>query len=150
MNDIITPFGMALPEDTPYLHNRGAIAPKGQINKELRELPYSGGRTVRGGVPFSFLLDKEGHTTKLAHGAFLETAEGSRIIVLGEAMVSLFPGEGVVFSLFLRSKDGVRLTGTDQYDTNYWGKDSVVFNREILEWLMAKSYQKNKIKKETL
>ncbi len=125
VNELIAPFGMKLTDDTHYLHNRGAIAQKGVINKEVRELPYSGGRTVKGGTPFSFLLDREGNPTKLAHGAYSETAKGSRIIVLGEGMASLFLG----------SKEGVRLTGTTPNDTIYWGKDSAVFNREILEWL---------------
>ena len=132
VNGLIAPFVMQLTEDTPYLHNRGATARKGVINKEDREVPYSGGRAVRGGTPFSFILNKKGQATKLAHGAYVETPKGSRIIVLGEGMASLFLG----------SKKGVRLTGTRPRDTNYWGKDSAVFNREVLEWLTSPSRQK--------
>ena len=127
VNGLIAPFGMALTEDTPYLHNRGAIAQKGVVNAGAREVPYSGGRAVRGGTPFSFILDREGRATELAHGAYTVTPKGSRIIVLGEGMAFLFMG----------GKTGVRLTGTKPRDTNYWGKDSSVFNREILEWLTA-------------
>ena len=125
VNDLIVPFGLRLTEDTSYLHNRGAIARKGEINKEDREVPYSGGRAVTGGTPFSFILDARGDATELAHGALTKTAAGSRIIVLGDAMASLFLG----------TARGKRLTGTKPSDTTYWGKDSAVFNREVLTWL---------------
>jgi len=124
-NGLIVPFGLKLTEDTPYLHNCGAIARKGEINKEDREIPYSGGRAVTGGTPFSFILDAEGNATELAHGAFTKTAAGSRIIVLGDAMASLFMG----------TPHGKRLTGSKPSDTTYWGKDSAAFIREVLEWL---------------
>lgn len=133
VNSLIAPFGMKLTKDAPYLHNRGAIARKGVINKQDREVPYSGGRAVKGGTPFSFILNNKGQATKLAHGAYVETPKGSRIIVLGEGMASLFLG----------GRDGIRLADTKKPDaSDYWGKDSAVFNREVLEWLTAPSRQK--------
>ena len=46
VNDLIRPFGMIYTSDTPYLHNCGAIAPAGVINRARREVPYSGGLAV--------------------------------------------------------------------------------------------------------
>lgn len=127
-NELIAPFGMELTDDTPYVHNCGAMAKKGEINKKDREIPYSGGRAVVGGTPFSYMLNEDGHPSDLVHGAYLEKANGSRIIVLSEGMASLFLGV----------EDGVRLTGTTVQDTKYWGKDSEIFNKELLEWLIRK------------
>ncbi|MHC4917049.1 MAG: hypothetical protein ACYTGB_16340, partial [Planctomycetota bacterium] len=124
VNDLIAPFGLKLTADTPYLHNRGAVAPKGAITKERREIPYSGGRTVTGGTPFSFLLDRKGQLTKLPHAAYAETPQGARIVVFAEGMAAIFMGR----------KDGIRLVRG-----RYWGRDSAVFNREVLEWLTAPS-----------
>jgi hypothetical protein len=62
-----------------------------EINKADREVPFSGGRTVEGGTPFAFQLDKDG---KPSHpfGADTRLANGGRIVVLGEGMASLFLG----------------------------------------------------------
>lgn len=49
VNDLIAPFGLKLTDDTPYLHNRGAVAKAGEIHHADREIPYSGGRSVTGG-----------------------------------------------------------------------------------------------------
>ncbi|MEM8866389.1 MAG: hypothetical protein AAGF31_12660 [Planctomycetota bacterium] len=125
VNKMLSPFGIELLADTPYLHNRGAVAPAGPINAERRELPYSGSRTVRGGTPFSFALDEQGDPTDIAHGVYAQHASGGRIIVLGEGMASLFLG----------SQTGKRLTGTVPADTDYWGADSEAFNRDLLSWL---------------
>jgi len=127
VNDLIAPFGLALTADTPAPHNTGALAKKGAIHRADRELPYSGGRAVTGGTPFSFVLDKGGDPSSLAHGAFTTVPSGGRIVVLGDAMVTLFMG----------SADGKRLVGTGPGDTPYWGKDSAVFMEEVLAWLAA-------------
>ena len=127
-NKLIKPFGMELKDDTPYVHNCGAIAKKGVINKEEREIPYSGGRAVIGGTPFSYMLNEDGNPSASVHGAYLKKANGSKVIVLSEGMASLFLGV----------EDGVRLTGTTVQDTKYWGKDSEIFNQEVLKWLLKK------------
>src|SRR5688572_20296515 len=42
VNSLIGPFGMKLTPDTPYLHNNGAVAKAGEVNKADREVPFSG------------------------------------------------------------------------------------------------------------
>ena len=128
VNNLISPFGMKLTADTPYLHNNGAVARTGEINKADREVPFSGGRAVEGGTPFAFQLDKEGKPAQ-PFGAFKRLDNGARIVVLGEGMASLFLGD----------PKGVRLTGVpnDPTQTTYWGKDSAIFMEELLRWVSA-------------
>lgn len=126
VNDLIRPFGMSLTPDTPYLHNCGALAKAGEVNRADRELPFSGGRAVEGGTAFAWQLDKDGNLGK-PFAAFKELGQGGRIVVMGEGMASLLLGKA----------GGQRLSGEphDPANTVYWGKDSAVFMREVLEWL---------------
>ena len=126
VNAIIAPFGLQLTADTEYLHNCGALAKAGAINKSDRELPYSGGRAVKGGTAFAWRLDQDG---KLAEpfAAYAQVGR-ARIVVLAEGMATLHMG----------TKDGERLSGVpnDPAHTTYWGKDSAVFMAEVLSWLV--------------
>jgi hypothetical protein len=124
VNDLIRPFGMRLTPDTEYLHNAGGVARAGEINKADREVPFSGGRAVEGGTPFAFQLDKEGKPSQ-PFGAYKRLDTGGRIVVLGEGMATLFLGD----------PNGVRLSGSRNNPTPYWGKDSAVFMEEVLAWL---------------
>jgi hypothetical protein len=124
VNEMIAPFGLKLTRDTDYLHNNGAIAKAGEINKADRELPFSGGRAVEGGTAFAYQLDKDG---KPSHpfAAFARVPGGGRIVVLAEGMASLFLGD----------PKGVRLSGDSNNITPYWGKDSAIFMEEVLAWV---------------
>jgi hypothetical protein len=126
VNTLIAPFGLKLTPDTAYLHNNGALAKAGAINKADREVPFSGGRAVEGGTAFAFQLDQEGKPAQ-PFGAYTSVVNGGRIVVLGEGMASLFLGD----------PKGVRLTGVpnDPAQTTYWGKDSAIFMEEVLTWL---------------
>jgi hypothetical protein len=124
VNSLISPFEMKLTPDTEYLHNTGAVAKAGEINKADRQVPFSGGRAVEGGTPFAYQLDKEG---KPSHpfAAYKRLDTGGRIVVLGEGMASLFLGD----------PKGERLSGDQKNITPYWGPDSTVFMEEVLAWL---------------
>lgn len=127
VNGLITPFGLKLTPDTPYLHNCGGLVKAGAINRADREIPYSGGRAVEGGKPFAWRLDENGKPAEaFATSTVLEN--GAKVVVMGEAMASL---------LVLGKPEGVRLTGVprDPRNTTYWGKDSEVFMEEVLAWL---------------
>jgi hypothetical protein len=124
VNNLIGPFGMRLTPDTEYLHNNGAVARAGEINKADRQVPFSGGRAVEGGTAFAYQLDKEGKPWH-PFGAYERLETGGRIVVLGEGMASLFLGD----------PEGVRLSGDLKNLTPYWGKDSVIFMEEVLTWL---------------
>jgi hypothetical protein len=126
---ITKPFGVTLTKDTEYLHNCGGIAKAGVINKQDRELPYSGGRAVTGGTPFAWRLDKDGKPAE-PFAAYVEIENGGKLVVLAEKMA--WHGLGV--------PEGVRLSGVpnDVSKTTYWGKDSKVFMEEIRCWLACK------------
>jgi hypothetical protein len=128
-NDVLTRFKLTFTADTAYIHNRGAVAPAGRIHPALREVPYSGGRAVEGGTPFSFLLAADGTPTKLAHAAWVETApgpDGGRVIAMADLMAPLLLG----------SASGARLHGALRpNDFSYWGKDSRDMMLEVLSWL---------------
>lgn len=125
VNDLIAPFGLQLTPDTEYLHNCGAIAKSGVINKSDRELPYSGGRAVIGGTAFAWRLDREGKFAE-PFAAYSQIGP-ARIIVLGEGMATLHLG----------TPEGERLSGipNDPVHTKYWGADSATFMTEVLSWL---------------
>src|SRR5262249_26944974 len=129
VNDFLSPFGLRLTPDTPYVPNPGALARAGEINQADRELPYDGGRSVEGGTPFAFQLAKEGQPAQ-PYGAWKKVEGGGRLIVLAEGMASLFLG----------SPGGQRLTEVTD-NTGYWGKDSAIFMEEVLSWLVRKPRQ---------
>jgi hypothetical protein len=126
VNDFLGSFGMRLTPDTPYIPNPGAIAKAGEINRFDRELPYDGGRSVDGGTPFAFQLDKGGKPAQ-PYAAWKKLEGGGRIVVLAEGMASLFLG----------SPKGRRLAAVadDNSMDLYWGKDSAIFMEEVLSWL---------------
>lgn len=126
-NEVIAPFGLRLTEDTPYRHNTGGIAKKGEVNAADRELPFSGGRAVEGGKAFAWQLDQDGQPAQ-PFAATATVGSRGRVVVMGEGMASLMMGE----------PQGVRLTGnpSDGSQTTYWGKDSLVFMEELLTWLI--------------
>lgn len=124
-NPLLAAFGLEFTASIPYVHNVGAVSVVGPISREKRELPYSGGRAVKGGTPLSIIQDTE----QLAHAAFVERPSGGRVIAIGEGMVALGMG----------TPEGVRLSGVpnDPSRTTYWGKDSAGFMNEVLNWLLA-------------
>lgn len=122
INDIILPFGMELTGNTPVPHNCGAVAEPGEICAERRELPYSGGRSITGGTVISRVYTDGDYV----HSAWTTTPSGRKIVVMSDGMNGLLLG----------GADVIRLQGTSPQDTTYWGKDSEVFMKEVLSFLM--------------
>jgi len=87
-NDIIKPFGMSFGGDLPLPGNIGAISFVGEVIKGRYELPYSGGRKIKGGIPLSVVNTEGGYV----HGAYTELDNGGKIAALGETIVGLFMG----------------------------------------------------------
>jgi hypothetical protein len=114
--------------------NHGAIAKKGVINKEDREIPAHGARHITGGIPFSYYMDDKG-LTELVQGAYKEVEGGGRIIVLGEEMATL---------LVLGQGTGIRLQGDYGVPVAWWGKDSHIFVLECFQWLVSNKKKSNK------
>jgi hypothetical protein len=122
VNEIIIPFGIEFTEDAPVRHNCGAIADSSAICSGKRELPYSGGRSIKGGNVISRVNDEGNYV----HCAYLQLPAGGKIIAMSDGMAGLLLGR----------LDGERFSGTGPSDSKYWGKDSRVFMMEILEFLI--------------
>lgn len=131
---LLAPFGMGFGPDNEYFHNCGALAKTGVINKQDREIPYSGGRNVTGGTPFAWWFDAAGNLSG-PMAAYTETDGGGKIVALSEAMAYIGMG----------STEGVRMSGVphDASRTTYWGKDSVIFMKEIRDWLTCNATAKS-------
>ncbi len=124
-NEIVSPFGIRYAaENTPVRHNCGAKTVKGEICAEIREIPYSGGRVITGGKPLSYAFDEGDYP----HAVYTTTPEGGKLIATGDGMASLLLG--------LPENEGVRFSGTSPADSKFWGKDSRVFIREVMGWLL--------------
>ena len=122
INDVITPFGMELTGDAPVRHNCGAIAEKSDVCKDRRELPYSGGRSIKGGTVISRVNDEGNYI----HSAYGILPGKGKLIVMSDGMAGLLMG----------MPDGERFSGTGPSDSKYWGKDSQVFMKEIFAFLL--------------
>jgi len=124
---------MGFTPDNEYFHNCGALAKAGVINKQDREIPYSGGRNVTGGTPFAWWLDAAGNPAG-PMAAYAETDGGGKIVALSEAMAYIGMG----------TAEGARLSGVprDVSRTTYWGKDSALFMKEIRDWLTGNATAK--------
>lgn len=121
VNDFVVPFGIEYTGDVPARHNCGAIAEKSKICKGKRELPYSGGRSIKGGKAISRVYDNGNYI----HCAWEKLPKGGKIIMMSDGMAGLLLGK----------PDGVRFSGTGTSDSKYWGKDSRLFMQEILAFL---------------
>ena len=122
VNDIITPFGMSLTDDAPVRHNCGAIAEKSAICSGRRELPYSGGRSVKGGTVISKVNDDGAYV----HSAYTTLPGNGKLFVMSDGMTGLLLG----------GPDGVRFSGTGPSDSKYWGKDARIFMGEVFAFLL--------------
>ena len=122
INDIIMPFGMELTTDVRVRHNCGAIAEKNEICAGKRELPYSGGRSIKGGSVIARVYDEGNYI----HSAFIKLPHGGKIIVMSDAMAGLL----------MERPDGERFHGTGPSDSKYWGKDSRLFMQEVFAFFL--------------
>jgi len=122
-NAIVKPFGFEFGNDLPMTRNVGAISFAGEFIKGRYELPYSGSRELKGGIPLSVMNAEGGHV----HGAYMKLDNGGKIAAFGETMVGLFIG-GVEFKM----PDGNSLV--------WKGKDNNQFMKELIGWMLNDSY----------
>lgn len=85
VNDMIRPYGIQLGPDSPDTQV-GALTKSGEITAEAVKIPYHGGRIVNGGIPFAFTVGSE----EIPFGIFKKLDGGGKIIVMGDAMASLY------------------------------------------------------------
>ena len=122
-NDITRPFGIEVGEDILSVPgNCGAVSFENDIFGGRREVPYSGGRRLRGGIPASVCME-EGWL----HASYVEVDGGGKLFVAGETMVALLMG----------LPDGDRNVH-NMMETRWWGKDSRLYMEELIVWAAQK------------
>ena len=118
-NDITKVFGIELGEDIEGLPgNCGAVSFENEIFGGRREIPYSGSRRVKGGIPAAVCMEGG-----WMHSSYTKLENGGKLFVAGETMVALLMGY----------PDGERNVH-DGMKTRWWGKDSHLFMKELISW----------------
>lgn len=118
-NQIVRPFGMEFGNDLPMTRNTGAISFIGEFISGKYELPYSGSRELKGGIPLSVMNAEGAHL----HGAYVKLENGGKLAAFGETMVGLFIG-------------GVEFTMPDGNSIVWKGKDNKQFMKELIAWMV--------------
>lgn len=120
-NDITKQFGIEFGKDIEGLPgNCGAVSFSNEIFAGRREVPYSGSRLLRGGIPAS--VSYEGG---YLHGSYVKLEGGGKVFACGEAMVGLLMGY----------PDGERNVHR-KMQSRWWGKDSKAYMRELIAWAL--------------
>lgn len=118
-NDITRQFGIEIGDDiTDVPGNCGAITFENEIFSGRWEVPYSGSRKLRGGIPASVCMEGG-----WLHSAFVKLPSGGKLFVAAETMVALLMG----------LPDGDRNVH-NMMQTRWWGKDSRRFMEDLIVW----------------
>lgn len=122
-NDITTQFGITVGEDVENVPgNCGAISFENEIFSSRWEVPYSGARRLKGGIPASVCMEGG-----WLHATYAKTETGGKLFVAGETMVALLMG----------LPDGDRNVHK-MMETHWWGKDSRAYMEELILWSLKK------------
>jgi hypothetical protein len=118
-NDITKRFGIEIGDDiTNIPGNCGAISFENEIFGGRREIPYSGARKIKGGIPASVCMEGG-----WLHASYVKLKNGGKLFVAGETMVALLMG----------LPDGERNVHK-KMETRWWGKDSRLYMKELIAW----------------
>lgn len=119
-NDITRKFGIEVLDDFEVPGNCGAVTFENEIFDRRREIPCSGVRGIKGGIPASVCMEQGRQIS-----AFVRLDNGGKLYVAGETMVALLMGY----------PDGERNVHK-MMKTHWWGKDSRIYMKELLEWAL--------------
>ena len=119
-NDITRKFGIEVLDDFEVPGNCGAVTFENEIFDRRREIPCSGVRGIKGGIPASVCMEQGRQIS-----AFVRLDNGGKLYVAGETMVALLMGY----------PDGERNVHK-MMKTRWWGKDSRIYMKELLEWAL--------------
>ncbi|MDO4161103.1 MAG: hypothetical protein Q4D41_11655 [Prevotellaceae bacterium] len=122
-NDITKQFGIEIGDDiTDVPGNCGAISFENEIFQGRREVPYSGSRHLKGGIPASVCMEGG-----YLHASYVKLKNGGKLYVIAETMVGLLMGY----------PDGERNVHK-MMETRWWGKDSRLYMEELIKWCLKK------------
>lgn len=120
-NDIVSPFGIELGTDIHGLPgNSGAVSFENEIFAGRREIPFSGARGIKGGIPASVCYEGG-----YLHSTFTTLENGGKLFVAADTMVGQLMGY----------PDGTRNI-SNKMQTRWWGNDSRLFMRELIDWAL--------------
>lgn len=121
-NDITRKFGIEIGDDIEGLPgNCGAVSFENEIFGGRREVPYSGSRKIKGGIPASVCMEGG-----WLHASYVKPECGGKLFVAGETMVALLMGH----------PDGERNVHK-MMQTRWWGKDSRLYMKELIAWSIS-------------
>lgn len=118
---VTRPFGITFGDDVDGIpFNSGAVSFENEIFKGRREIPYSGARLMRGGIPASVCME-QGYQ----HSGYVKLDNGGKIFVAADTMVGLLMGY----------EDGERNVANGMA-SRWWGKDSRLYMQELIKWAL--------------
>ena len=120
VNDITQEFGIEVLYDFDVPGNCGAVTFENEIFGGRREIPCSGVRGVKGGIPAGVCME-QGYQM----ASFVHLDNGGKLYVAGETMAALLMGY----------PDGERNVHR-MMETRWWGKDSYIYMVELLLWAL--------------
>lgn len=120
VNDITRAFGIEVLYDFDVPGNCGAVTFENEIFGGRREIPCSGVRGVKGGIPAGVCME-QGYQM----ASFVHFDNGGKLYVAGETMAALLMGY----------PDGERNVHK-MMQTRWWGKDSRLYMAELLKWAL--------------
>ena len=126
INAVTTPFGVEFGYDHKIAFNNGAVSFENNIFKGRYEVPCTGMRSVKGGIPASVCMD-DGYL----HASYVELESGGKLFACAETMVALLMGgdEDIERKGPTRRSPEGRMT-----QTGWFGKDSRKYMADLIEW----------------
>jgi len=126
INAVTTPFGVEFGYDHKIAFNNGAVSFENEIFKGRYEVPCTGMRSVKGGIPASVCMD-DGYL----HATYVELASGGKLFACAETMVALLMGGDED----IERKGPTRRTPEGKMtQTGWFGKDSRKYMADLIEW----------------
>lgn len=121
INEVTLPFGIEFGYDIKIPGNCGAVSFINEIFSDRFEVPCSGARSIKGGIPGSVCME-DGYQ----HSSYIELKNGGKLFACGETMVALLMGGDPV-----ERKAKARWS-----QTGWFGKDSHKFMANLISWAL--------------
>lgn len=126
INAVTTPFGIEFGYDNKIAFNNGAVSFENDIFKGRYEVPCTGMRSVKGGIPASVCMD-EGYL----HATYVELESGGKLFACAETMVALLMGGDEDIE---RKGPTRRSPEGGMTQTGWFGKDSRQYMADLIAW----------------
>ncbi len=126
INAVTKPFGVEFGYDNKIAGNNGAVSFENEIFKGRYEVPCTGMRSVKGGIPASVCMD-DGYL----HATYVELESGGKLFACAETMVALLMGGDAD----IERKGPTRRTPEGKMtQTGWFGKDSRQYMADLIAW----------------